>query len=166
MGRVADCAIDKKQIWFHPHAIFFLEMCFKNESLEIGIWSTNLKLNTSRVLKKLVSDISQNQLVFVWTASDCKPQKGNKAAENPTKVIHTKSLKKVWDTYSQYDVTNTVIVDCSYERVKENPTENVILATPFVGNNQGDKWLIDELWRMLNKFNKETDVRDTLKAFR
>jgi len=101
----------------------------------------------------------------MWTASDCKPQKGNKAADNPTKVVHTKSMKKVWETYSQYDVTNTVIVDWSYERVKENPTENVILATPFIGNNQGDKWLIDELWRMLNKFNKETDVRDTLKDF-
>ena len=46
-------------------------------------------------------------------ASDCKPQKGHKAIDNPIKVIHTKSLKKVWEMHTQYDATNTLIVDCS-----------------------------------------------------
>jgi hypothetical protein len=40
-------------------------------------------------------------------------------------------------------------VDCSLERVKENPEENVILATPYIPKNQEDKWLINELWRMM-----------------
>ena len=68
--------------------------------------------------------------------------------------------------YTQYDATNTVIVDCSLERVKENHEENVILATPYIPKNKESNWLVNELWRMLSKFNKERDVRATLKDFR
>lgn len=166
MGRVADYTIEKKSFWFHPLSNNFLQMCFKNESFDIAIWTTTLKQNTKKVFKKLVSEISQDQLVFMWAASDCKLQKGHKAIDNPTEVIHTKSLKKVWEMYTQYDATNTVIVDCSLERVKENHEENVILATPYIPKNQESNWLVNELWRMLSKINKERDVRATLKDFR
>jgi hypothetical protein len=64
----------------------------------------------------------------------------------------------VWHTHTQYNESNIVIVDCSLETVKEIPKENVILTTPFIGKDQEDKWLINDLWRILNKFNKETDV--------
>ena len=126
----------------------------------------NFETKHKKIFKKLVSEISQDQLVFMWAASDCKLQKGHKAIDNPTLIIHTKSLKKVWEMYTQYDATNTVIVDCSLERVKENPEENVFLGTPYIPKNQEDKWLINELWRMLSKFNKEIDVWATLKNFR
>ena len=33
-------------------------------------------------------------------------QKGHKSIDNLTKVIHTKSLKKVWEMDTQYDATN------------------------------------------------------------
>ena len=65
--------------------------------------------------------------------------------------------------HTQYDATNTIIVDCLIERVKENPKENVILAPPFLAANEGDNWLIHELWRTLHKLNKATDVRAILK---
>ena len=68
--------------------------------------------------------------------------------------------------YTQYDATNTVIVDCSLERVKENHEGNMILATPYIPKNQESNWLVNELWRMLSKINKERDVRATLKDFR
>ena len=126
----------------------------------------SFETNTKKVFKKLVSEISQDQLVFMWTTSDCKPQNGHKSIDNPTKVMHTKSLKKVWEMYTQYDATNIVIVDCSLERVKKNPEENVILATPYIPKNQESSWLINELWRILSKINKERDVRATLKDFR
>ena len=100
MGRVADYTIEKKLFWFHPHAKMFLEMCFKNESFDIEIWTIDLKQNTTQVLKMLVPETSQDQLVFIWIASDCKQQKGQKAIDNRTKVIHTKSLKKVWEMHT------------------------------------------------------------------
>ena len=50
-------------------------------------------------------------------------------------VIQNKSLKKVWKMHTQYDVTNTVILDCSLERVNANTKENVFLASPFNGTN-------------------------------
>ena len=95
----------------------------------------------------------------MWTALECKPKKGHKAIGNPTKGIHIKSLKKVWEMHTEYDATNTIIVDCSLERMKVNPKENVILAPPFIVTTQEDIWLIDELRKMLNKFSKEIDVR-------
>ena len=75
-------------------------MCFKNESFDIAIWTTTSKQNTKRVFKKLVSEISQDQLVFMWVASDCKLQKGHKAIDNLTKVIHTKIEKSVGNVYT------------------------------------------------------------------
>lgn len=101
--------------------------------------------------------------MFKLTVSDCKPQKGHKVIDNSTKVIHTKSLKKMWEMHTQYDATNTIIVDCLIERVKENPKENVILSSPFIGENQGDNWLIHELWIIFHKLNRATDVRAILK---
>lgn len=156
MGADANHKIEKKLFWIHPQAKSFFEMCFKNESLDIAIWMTDLKQNTTRFLKKLVSETLQDKFMFKWTALDCKPQKGHKFIDNSTKVIHTKSLKKVWEMNTQYDATNTIIVDCLIERVKENPKENVILAPPFIGANQGDNWLIHELWRIFHKLNKAT----------
>jgi len=37
----------------------------------------------------------------MWIASDCKPQKGHKVIGNPTKVIQTRSLEKVWEMHTQ-----------------------------------------------------------------
>ena len=65
--------------------------------------------------------------------------------------------------HTQYDATNTIIVDFPLERMKGNPKENVILAPPFIVTTQEDIWLIDELWRMFIKRNKETDVQAILK---
>ena len=75
MGRAVDQTTKKKLFWFHPHAKTFLETCFKNESFDIAIWTTTSKQNTTRVLKKLVSETSQDQLVFMWTSSNCKPKR-------------------------------------------------------------------------------------------
>ena len=137
MGADADYTIENKLFWIHPHAKSFFEMCFKNESLYIAIWTTSLKQSTTRFLKKMVSETLQDKLVFKWTASDYKPQKGHKVIANQTKFIHTKPLKKVWEMHTQYDATNTIIVDFLIERVKGNPKEILILAPPFVGENQG-----------------------------
>jgi len=49
-------------------------------------------------------------------------------------------------------------VDFSLESVKEHPKENAILFPPFIGTNKEDNCLINELWRMLHKLNKATDV--------
>ena len=165
MGRVEDETIEKILFWFHPHAIHFFNMCFQNESLDIAIWTTTSKEIATKVIKNLVSKTSRDRLVFTWNASNCKSQKRHKDIDNRTTTIHTKSLRKVWDTHTQYDESNTIIVDCSLEIVKENPKENVLLATPFIGKDEKEKWLINNLWRILNKFNKTTDVRATLKDF-
>ena len=162
MGRATDYTIEKKSFWFRPHAKTFLEMCSRKESLDIAIWTTSLKQNTTRVMKKLVSETLQAKFLFTWTASDCKQQKGKNAIDNSTQVIYKKHLKKVWRMYSQYDATNTILVDCSMETKKENPKENVIIAPSFDGKNE-DKWLIADLWSLLNKFYKAPDVRDILK---
>lgn len=165
MGRVEDETIEKRLFWFHPHAIHFFNMCFQNESLDIAIWTTTSKEIATKVIENLVSKTSRDRLVFTWNASNCKSQKMHKDIDNRTTTIHTKSLRKVWDTHTQYDESNTIIVDCSLETVKENPKENVLLATPFIGKDEKEKWLINNLWRILNKFNKTTDVRATLKDF-
>ena len=47
MGADADYTIEKKLFWIHPHAKSFFEMCFKNESLDIAIWTTALKQSTT-----------------------------------------------------------------------------------------------------------------------
>lgn len=83
-------------------------MRFKNESFDIAIWMETMKQNTKKIYKKLGSELWQDQLVFMWTTSDCKPQKGYKAIDNPTKCIYTKSLKNVWEMHTQYDATNNV----------------------------------------------------------
>jgi len=69
----------------------------------------------------------------------------------------------VWETHTQYDATNTIIVGCSLESVKDNPKENVSLAPPFIGTDQEGNWLFNELCRMLHKLKKATNVRATFK---
>jgi hypothetical protein len=56
MGRVANYTIEKKKsIWFCPQEKQLLEMCLQNGYLDIAIWTTTLKQNITRVLRKLVS---------------------------------------------------------------------------------------------------------------
>ncbi len=64
MGADVDYTIEKKLFWIHPHAKSFFEMCFKNESLDIAIWTTALKQSTTIFLKKFVSETIQDKLVF------------------------------------------------------------------------------------------------------
>jgi hypothetical protein len=163
MGRFEDEIIEKRLFWFHPHAIHFFNTCFQNEFLDIAISTTTLKEIATKFIEKLVSKTSRDRLVFTWSASNCKSKKRHKDIDNRTTTIHTKSLRKVWDTHTQYDESNIVIVDCSLETVKEIAKEDVILATTFIGKVEEEKCLINNLWRILNKFNKTTNVRATLK---
>jgi len=43
MGTNVDYTLEKELFWIPPHAKTFFEMCFKNESLDISIWTTTLK---------------------------------------------------------------------------------------------------------------------------
>jgi len=69
----------------------------------------------------------------------------------------------VWTTCTQYYATNNIIVDDSFERVKENPKENVILDTSFDGKNWYAKWFITDLWRILNQLYNASYVQNILK---
>ena len=167
MGRAADCTIEKKSFWFCPHAKTFLDMCFKKESLDIAIWTTSLKQNTTRVLKKLVSETLQAKFMFTWTASDCKQQKGKNAIDNSTQVIYKKHLKKVWRMYSQYNATNTILVDCLMRQRKKIPKKMWLLPFRLMERMRINGWslicgaywinstrhpMFEIFWRIFNDF--------------
>jgi len=90
----------------------FLEWVFKN--FKVGIWSSAKKHNTDKIVKF----ITDKQPVLVYNQSNCGIEKH---PETDRKPLFLKNLSTVFEEYPEYDKSNTILIDDSVLKCKNNP---------------------------------------------
>jgi hypothetical protein len=114
-----DDTIEKKSFWFDPHA----KKNSWNVFQEWISWHWSLDDSFETYHNKSFKKIQKHHKINLCLHGllNITNHERDKDTINPTTVIHTKSLKKVWEIHTQYNESNIVIVDCPLERVKKNP---------------------------------------------
>ena len=94
---------------------------------DVAIWSTAHEKNIMLMLYQC--RIDPQIFKFIWSSIDCVYQEGEYDEKNKPLVI--KPLKLVWERFSEYNDTNTIIVDDSNLKMKINPSKCVVIPESF-----------------------------------
>ncbi|MBX9636017.1 MAG: HAD family hydrolase [Nitrosomonas sp.] len=118
--------------WKRPHLDSFLTYCFDN--FTVAVWSSARGENVKDLLDFVFTENQKQQLLFFWDQSHCTTIA---AADGGKKPLFLKELKHVWDAFPQYNQDDTILVDDSEEKMRENPakTRGIIKAWTF-GNDK------------------------------
>lgn len=108
-----------KKIYFRPGLSTFIDKCL--ESFEIGIWSCFQMNNIKPILRKSIGQNRMDKLLFIWDQSWCSMEGHVTNLQGQTKPALLKDLSKVWETYPQYGPKNTLLIDDSEYKLKNNP---------------------------------------------
>ena len=122
-------------VWKRPGLNEFLEMVFRH--FDVAVWSSVRQENIGDLVDEVFGNW-KGDLVFVWDQRKC----GNFADPKARNGRHfLKNLSDVWRSYPMYDEVNTLIVDDSESKMKNNPEGCVMLATPW--NRQSGRGHLD-----------------------
>lgn len=101
-------------VWKRKGTKKFLDYAFAN--FDVAVWSSACKYNVNRLLKYVFGDYS-SKLTFVWDQSHCKLSDD----------CFLKNLEDVWEKFPQYNENNTLIIDDTELKMKNNPKSCVIM---------------------------------------
>ena len=109
-------------VWMRPGIKEFLDIIFHN--FDVAVWSSVSKLNID-TLSVLVFGDRIKQLKFIWDQNMCVKEPHPLTTRKP---LFLKNLSKVWEVFPQYNESNTLIVDDTDLKMKNNPKECVVKA--------------------------------------
>ncbi|GMY12889.1 putative fcp1 likey domain-containing protein [Fagus crenata] len=114
-----------RAIFKRPFCQDFLKFCF--ERFEVGVWSSRIKKNVTRVTDYLLGDM-KHKLLLCWDLSYCTPTKFKTLAEKHKFVVF-KELRRIWEKHDRslpwvkgdYNESNTLLLDDSPYKALLNP---------------------------------------------
>ncbi|MBA0847737.1 hypothetical protein Goshw_022379, partial [Gossypium schwendimanii] len=135
-NRKPNTRVDGKGVFIRPFCVEFLEFCFK--TFNVGIWSSRLNRNMTKMIGLLLRKQWKRELFFCWDRKLCTITKF-KTLENEEKPLVLKELRKLWDKCSpklpwrkgDYDESNTLLLDDSPYKALRNPANTGIFPNPY-----------------------------------
>lgn len=118
--------------WKRPNLDAFIQRCFAKYT--VAVWTSAQRENANDLVDFVFGE-DRKKLLFVWDQSHCEAVEGSK------KPLFKKQLARVWASYTQYNETNTYIVDDSADKVRDNPPRTWIRINPWTVTNQNDEEL-------------------------
>lgn len=112
-------------MWKRPGYEEFIEMIFKH--FDVAVWSSVNSYNITAMTQEIFGK-RENDLVFIWDQKKCQ------AVEHPLfdhKKLYLKNLSEVWKAFPQYNRNNTLIIDDTDLKMRNNPRSCVVLAQPW-----------------------------------
>lgn len=119
-NRQVDKVVNNICVFLRPYAHNFLEFCLEN--FDVALWS-------SRKMKNLESIVDmfpniRNKLIFCWDQNNCMT-----IYTTEGRPLHFKELANIWETYPQYDESNTLLVDDDPYKAIQNPVNTGIFPS-------------------------------------
>jgi len=114
--------------WRRPHLEYFLEYVF--DHFEVAVWSSANSKNVDLMCDLIFAE-RKDELLFVWDQTYCEKIKPHPNPNESKPFLFRKDLVRVWNTFREYDETNTIVLDdCPY-KMTDNPALNVIFPKPW-----------------------------------
>ncbi len=108
-------------VWKKSNIDKMLKKLFEHHAVyEIAVWSSVTKYNVEQLAKFTFGE-HYEKLLFVFNQDQCESVK-NPDPESK-KPLFLKNLREVWLKYPQYDPTNTLLIDDSDDKSRNNPKE-------------------------------------------
>jgi TFIIF-interacting CTD phosphatase-like protein len=116
-------------IWKRPHLNEFLEFCFEN--FQVSIWSSMQQKNAIPIINEIFTKDQTRNLEFIFYKDQCDEIKPHPNPNVNKPSLWKKDLLKIWKSFPQFSVENTLIIDdCKYKMLG-NPKKCVIIPTVF-----------------------------------
>jgi len=109
-------------VWKRPGIEDFIKMIFLH--FDVAVWSSVSKYNIMELSKNIFEEF-YDKLKFCWCQEECD------ITEHPLKSfkkLYKKNLEKVWETYTEYNETNTIIIDDTELKMVSNPPKCVMIC--------------------------------------
>jgi hypothetical protein len=148
-----------------------LSWCFMK--FTVAFWGSKNKSYMEEIVHALLSYLKGREKfdpLFVWSGKSCEAT----GFEDGAYVSWGKPLKKVFKTWPEYDVKNTIIIDHKGFRIGYNDPGNVLITMAFYIHTlekleDDGSYLEASMWPVLEAFaassavsyNTESDIVDT-----
>lgn len=126
-------------VWKRQGCERFLTMVFNH--VDVAVWSSGNSFNVAALTQNIFGE-RKKELVFVWDQSKCKSVEDPRGTSK--KRVYLKNLSDVWKAFPQYDESNTLIVDDTALKMRNNPCKNVLLTQMWKRTDRNNALSIDK----------------------
>ena len=137
----------------------FLALCFKN--FDVGIWTSSSYERTKKIIGLTFTDEEISQFKFVKNAGDATTAYNYRVPNlDIEKPVLLKKLFTIWSEFSEYDESNTLLIDSHPYHAFANPTYTSLYMPRFPSKYpNSDDFLMHCLWPCLEQFAKACHTR-------
>jgi hypothetical protein len=117
--------LGKHYTWKRPNLDAFISYCLEN--FTVAVWTSARPENAEKLCAYVFSPKQRTQLLFEYNQDHCSGQWPDLR----------KNLSTVWNQYSYYNESNTLILDDSDDKMSNNPPSCVGICdiwTPWTSN--------------------------------
>ena len=156
-----------RKVFCRPWLGKFLCRCFNH--FEVAFWGNKSVAYMKEIVPAMLPKVNENRNfvpLFVWSQWEYEPIQ----FEGGAPTVWGKPLWRVFDQWSRWYNSNTLIIDHKLERVGYNRSANAILTRPFYVADMeklGDNMLHlkSSVWPLLEKFSQSKDVPKFCKKY-
>lgn len=144
------------RVYFRDNVKEFIKWCLENYN--VGIWSSTNNYNVYPILKHVLDQDIIKKFLFIWCRD--RTRLDLEYPNNNIKKFDTiKDLKDIWSCPTincerEYDSSNTLLIDDSYQKTRFNSSDNLLIVNSFDINNPNldiisdieNSNMIDENW--------------------
>lgn len=123
--------------WKRPELEAFIEYCLDN--FDVAVWSSAWRKNVDLLVDYVFKD-RRSELVFEWDQEHC-----NAVDVGEDKPLFEKNLLRVWDTFTRYSPSNTIILDDSDQKMRNNPDQCVGICEAWTPWSMAPVETLDEV---------------------
>ncbi|KAL4560425.1 hypothetical protein LXL04_032576 [Taraxacum kok-saghyz] len=120
-----------------PFCDEFLKFCF--ERFEVGLWSSGMEHNVEAILTQAIGEF-KNKFLFIWGQKHCT-KTGFKCLESVRKPLFLKELKYIWEKYSSYSASNTLLITAPDKALLNPPNTGIFPKEYDIKNRNNDDFL-------------------------
>lgn len=135
-NRRPDFSYGKFLVYKRPFCEEFLKFCF--ERFKVGLWSSAREHNIQKVLTHVIGE-RKSKFLFTWDQNQCTDT-GFMCLDNEDKPVFLKELKYIWEKYSKYSSSNTLLIT-DPEKALLNPPNTAIFPKKYDCENEEDEFL-------------------------
>ncbi|KAL3691615.1 hypothetical protein R1sor_005266 [Riccia sorocarpa] len=135
----------------------FITRCL--ELFDIALWTCSDRNLLYDYTFYLFSGEQYGKFLFRWDQGKALDTKERWTRNNREIRLVLKPLKTVWETFPNFNVRNTLLVDVNPYRASANPEDTGIFPAPYTGS-YNDKYLTTVLLPYLEGLSQCFDVRE------
>ena len=128
-----DFEVPRNKVYMRPLVAEFF--AFLSCRFHVAVWTSAMTHNSTLLVEKMKSDFGAPDFRFIWSQDKCKIIPSYK------KPKFRKELEKIQLEFSEFDLSNTVLVDDSFEKWQDTPLNGIPIRTFDISVNIRDREL-------------------------